>query len=284
MATSFSPQPSFHLCPDFSIAPPPDGHLELGSVLRGLDFSNIFSPLNLGDTIEIPDSQLWPLDKPSEKSGFSRSLGDLRGLEGNIWAKIFGKSGPGPKFSFERSRENDEILTVERVFVRYFMPTSAFMKATLEVDGVAFYINDTKRKKPVYIITGLMWTEGAKLSKIKSKKNSAGGQLSVTDPTSVISFGERAAYESGQNSSSSFDGSTPFILGMRVRKVWWDRAGVRHNVEDIVGATLGGSKLEDESVMNGLQFVDDEVNGATRTILDESWSREQGPITWVLPE
>ncbi|KAH6997691.1 hypothetical protein BKA56DRAFT_664362 [Ilyonectria sp. MPI-CAGE-AT-0026] len=80
MAASFSPQPSFHLCPDFSIAPLPNGHLELGSVLRGLDFDSVLTPLDIGDTIKVPDSQLKPLDKPSEKAGFSRSLKELRGI------------------------------------------------------------------------------------------------------------------------------------------------------------------------------------------------------------
>ncbi|KAH8736868.1 hypothetical protein BGZ61DRAFT_470375 [Ilyonectria robusta] len=79
MTASFSPQPSFHLCPDFSIAPPPNGQLELGSVLRGLDFDSVFTPLDIGGTIKVPDSQLKPLDKPSEKAGFSRSLKELRG-------------------------------------------------------------------------------------------------------------------------------------------------------------------------------------------------------------
>ncbi|KAL6403024.1 major facilitator superfamily mfs-1 [Ilyonectria robusta] len=78
MTASFSLQPSFHLCPDFSIAPPPNGQLELGSVLRGLDFDSVFTPLDIGGTIKVPDSQLKPLDKPSEKAGFSRSLKELR--------------------------------------------------------------------------------------------------------------------------------------------------------------------------------------------------------------
>lgn len=187
-------------------------------------------------------------------------------------------------FSFERSRENEEILTVERVYVRYFLPTQAYMKAALKVDGVSFYINNTKRKKPVYLITGLMWTEGAKFSKLQSNRNGVSGQLSVTDPTSIASVGQRGACDSGQNSSSSFDGSAHFILGIRVRKIWWDKAGLRHEIEDTVGATLSGFKVEDESAMKGLQFVDDEVSSTTRTIVDESWSRELGTITWVLPE
>ncbi|KAK4200726.1 hypothetical protein QBC40DRAFT_253734 [Triangularia verruculosa] len=78
---SFSSQPSFHLYPDFNIPPPPDGYLELGSVLRGLDFNSVYSPLNAGNTIEIPDTQLKPIFK---KTGFSRTLKELRSIEGSI--------------------------------------------------------------------------------------------------------------------------------------------------------------------------------------------------------
>ncbi|KAL6838096.1 hypothetical protein V8C40DRAFT_231594 [Trichoderma camerunense] len=283
MATSFSPQPSFHLCPDFSIAPPPNGHLELGSVLRGLDLDSIFSPLDIGDTIEVPASQLRPLDRPSEKAGFSRSLRELRGLEGSIWAKIFGSEGLGGALSFLRNRENDETLTVEKLFVRYFIPTSEYMKKALEIDGVAFHINNTKRKKPVYMVTGLMWTEGAKLSKAQFKKRNASGQIAATDPNSGTTGGARVAYEGEDSLSSSFDGSTPFILGIRVRKIWWDKDGMRHNVEDIAGATLGESKPKDEGVLDLLRFVDDEIDGATgKTIVDESQTGEEDPVTWIL--
>ncbi|KAL6902986.1 hypothetical protein GGI43DRAFT_400896 [Trichoderma evansii] len=189
MATTFSPQPSFYLCPDFSIAPPPNGHLQLGSMLRGLDFDSVFSPLDFGDTADVPDSQLRPLDKPSEKRGFSRSLRELRGLEGSIWGKVFGSEGLGAKFSLLRSRENDETLTVDKLFVRYFIPTLEYIKNALEIDGVAFHINNTKRKKPVYMITRLMWTEGAKYG---------------------------AKYQDKGPGGWSFEGSSPFILGIRV--------------------------------------------------------------------
>lgn len=84
---SFSSQPSFHLCPDSNIPPLPDGHLELGSVLRGVDFNSVYSPLNAGDAVKIPDAQLKPI---SEKAGFRRTLKEPRGVEGSIWAKIFG--------------------------------------------------------------------------------------------------------------------------------------------------------------------------------------------------
>ncbi|KAL2883181.1 hypothetical protein SGCOL_001369 [Colletotrichum sp. CLE4] len=281
MATSFSPQPSFHLCPDFSIAPPPKGHLKLGSVLRGLDHNSVFSPLDIGDTVEVPDSQLFPLDKPSEKTGFTRSLRELRGLEGSIWAKVFGSDGLGAMFSFLRNRENDEILTVKKLFVQYFIPTSEYMKNALQIDGVAFHIDNTKHIKPVYLVTGLMWTAGAKLSKVQSKKNKVSGHAAATDPYSGTTAGAKGAYESEEVLATSFDGSTPFILGIRVRKIWWDKSSVRHDTEDIVGATLGECKSKDDGILDGIKFVDDEDSSAMRQFVTYETAEEHS-VTWIL--
>lgn len=49
-------------------------------MLRGLDFDSVLTPLDIAYTIKVPNSQLKPLDKPSEKAGFSRSLKELRGV------------------------------------------------------------------------------------------------------------------------------------------------------------------------------------------------------------
>ncbi|KAF4964965.1 hypothetical protein FSARC_7143 [Fusarium sarcochroum] len=267
MAASFSPKPSFHLCPDFSIAPPPDGHLELGSVLRGLDLNSVLSPLDFSDTIKVPESQLLPVDKPSEKQGFSRRLKELRGLEGNIWAKLFGGAGLGAGFPALRQRENDETLTVGKLYVRYFIPTAEYMKNALEIDGVSFYINSTSRKQPVYMITGLMWTEGAKLSKVQSKTIKVSGETSATDPNTGTS------------------GGAPFILGIRTRKIWWDKDGTRRDEGYTVGSTLGSSKGKKEEVTEGLKFVDDQVNEtAGQVILDESQLEEEEAVVWIMPE
>ncbi|KAM0546043.1 hypothetical protein ACHAPJ_011057 [Fusarium lateritium] len=284
MATSFSPKPSFHLCPDFSIAPPPEGHLELGSVLRGLDLNSILSPLDFSDTVSVPESKLLPVDKPSEKRGFSRSLKELRGFQGSIWAKVFGGAGLGAGFSALRQRENDETLTVEKLYVRYFIPTAEYMKNALEIEGVSFYTNNTRRKKPVYMITGLMWTEGAKLSKVQSKKTKISGEAAATDPNSGTSGGGSGSYNDETNLLSSFDGSTPFIIGIRVRKIWWNKDGERQSDGYTVGSTLSGSEGKKELVTDVLKFVDDEVNGADeQTILDESQLGEEGPVVWILP-
>ncbi|KAK7403526.1 hypothetical protein QQX98_010704 [Neonectria punicea] len=256
MAT-FSPSPSFHLCPDLSIVPPPNGHLHLGSVLRNLVIEGVLAPLDAGATVPIPASQLWPRGAPMEKMGFTRSIKELRSLEGSIWAKIFGWDGLGAIFPCLARREDDEVLTVDRLLVQYFTPDMEFVTRALEVDGVAFYIKNTKFKKPVFIITGLMWAEGASLSKVQCHEKSFSGQAAATEPKSGTTTGTSGTYRSQKNLITSFDGSTPFILGIRVKKIWWEK-NVRREAYDVVGATLGDTEGNRTDVLDGIKVADDE--------------------------
>ncbi|KLU88123.1 hypothetical protein MAPG_07110 [Magnaporthiopsis poae ATCC 64411] len=266
MVTTFSPKPSFHLCPDFSIDPPPNGHLRLGSVLQSLQLDGVLAPLDAGDTTPVPDSLVFPNDKPSsEKAGFSCSLKRLREVEGGVWAKIFGGwgvgLGGGPSFSALRSREDDETITVQRLHVRYFTPTIEYMKAALEADAVALYVRRTKLKKPVWMVTGLMWTEGASLSKVAATKTQLKSGVAGASGLQVSCGSEDGVV-------SRFDGSTPFVLGMRVRKIWWDRRGVRQDKLDVVGATLGNDVYETKKdLLAGLRYEDDETPGY-ETVVD----------------
>jgi len=280
MAGSISPKPSFHLCPDFHIAPPPNGHLKLGSVLQNLKIEGVLNPLDNGAAATVPDSKLYPRDKPSEKAGFCRTMKQLRGIEGSIWAKIFGWDGLGAMFSFMRKRQNDETLTVDKLFVRYYTPTPEDVDDALAIASVAYYISEHDDEEPVYLITGLMWVESARLSKVQSKKHKVGGQLAATDPHTGTSAGAGGNVDSEDSMASSFDGSTPFILGIRVRKIWWDKDGTRHAAEDVVGSTLANHKRgTEESQHDGSKSVDDEQTG--QIIADESEGGEESPVVWV---
>lgn len=115
MAGSISPKPSFMLCPDFNIPPPPLGQLQLGSVLGDLDIQGVLNPINRDDEIQVLESSLFPTDGPLERAGFTRRLEDLRHRQSNIWARIFNKDALGVNL-FGR-RIGDEILTVEKYSV-----------------------------------------------------------------------------------------------------------------------------------------------------------------------
>ncbi|KAF0323682.1 major facilitator superfamily mfs-1 [Colletotrichum asianum] len=284
---STNPTPSYHLCPDFGIAPPPNGHLQLGSMLSGLDIDGVSSPLDFNATKIVPESELLPRNSPQVLKGFSRSLGDLRGLRGSMWARLFGNmsSFAGATASFLKSRDHDEILTIDKVFIRYFIPSKEYMKQALEIDGVDFYIKDTRMRESIYMVTGLMWAEGARLSKVSPRASRPSAQLAMaglnTDSTET---NRTAAVE--ERFATSFDGLSPFLLGLRVRRIWWDKSRVRHDALETVGATLGNQNPTEEIAIDGMCFADDEsdiFNGNGLTAVQETLLGEPGSFIWVLP-
>ncbi|KAJ0350153.1 hypothetical protein COL154_013375 [Colletotrichum chrysophilum] len=91
--------PSYHLCPDFRIPPPPNGHLTLGSILKNFEEDGVQFPLNNGNVEPIPDGAIWPQDGPHAERGFTRNISELRSVGAGIWSKIFGLGELSAKFS-----------------------------------------------------------------------------------------------------------------------------------------------------------------------------------------
>ncbi|KAH6953872.1 hypothetical protein BKA56DRAFT_708078 [Ilyonectria sp. MPI-CAGE-AT-0026] len=254
---SVNPKPSYHLCPDFSISPPPNGQLTLGSVLKNLNVDGVSHPLNLNAVIDIPDNEIFPRDGPHSITGFSRTLKYLRSVQGSIWAWIFGPSGPGGQLSWLRSQSDDETLTVDTILTRYFSPTEEYMKKTLEAAGVVMFTRLTHMKKPIYLVTGIKVAVGAKLSQAHTSNTEASGKVVATDPNTGASGGASGSYTSSRSSAMGFDGSKPFVLGIRVRKIWWLKDGTRSTSDDVAGTVLGDSDTdEDEDIFTCAKFDD----------------------------
>lgn len=254
---SISPTPSYHLCPDFSVAPPPNGPLDLGSVLKNLDIDGL-APLNESATIEVPESVKWPRNGPDKKTGFSCSLNELRSAEFSLWAKVFGLDGLGGKLGWLSERTGEETLAVREIKTRYFNPTDVYMEDVLASPAVSAYVKGTKKKVPIYMITGIKWVEGASLSKSTEKTTSITGEGGATEPHSNTQVGAKGSFTSQAKTVASFEDSTDFILGFRVRKVSWKR-GVRQTSDKVAGAVLDedGKKAPKSAVLDGVEFADD---------------------------
>lgn len=307
---SSSPTPSYHLCPDFSIAPPTKGHLDLGTILLSLDVAGVSFPLNLGSLVEIPKDRIFPAPKVEAtatdqaqpppattdddfnvegwdmKGGFTRTMGQLRKLDTSIWVKI--AHGIGGKLGWLSERSADETLTVKKVLTKYFVPTNEYLEEALNATNVADFITETEKKKPVYMITGLKVAVGASLSKAKSKSTGPGAELGVQDPQSGAGGGGTASYVSKDTENVGFENSSDFVLGLRVRKISW-KAGVRKTTDDVRGATLEeGDRDEGNGIMEGVVVVDDfiadEPEGAKGKVFvnEEEDSGVESSI-WVLP-
>ena len=96
--------------PNFSTAPPPDGPLHLGSVLRSLDPSHITAPLNRKKRDAIDEDDVQPLDI---KRGYRTTRKALRSGDFGLWAQLASVFGIGVEGNVSYERETDDVLNVE---------------------------------------------------------------------------------------------------------------------------------------------------------------------------
>lgn len=280
--------PSYHLCPDFRIPPPPNGHLVLGSILKNLEEDGVQFPLNNGKVEPIPDEMIHPRDGPHAERGFTRNISELRSIEAGIWSKIFGLEVLSSKFS--RSHGTGEFLTVRELLTRTVIPDEDYTRKSLESPRVMTYVTTRRLGVPVYMVTGIMVATGASWSSTKTKAREATVEAGLAIPNSAASVGMNAGYNKDKERTTGVEDSNDFILGIRVRKIWWEE-GVRQTSDRVVGRVLGSesSKASIGSPASGLRVVDDfefndvESSSADKRFVDESAQTGAGPVIWILP-
>jgi hypothetical protein len=279
---SYNSQPSYHLCPSFGYSPPPNGHLDLGSIFRSLDGAGVAFPVNTPCQVIVPEDDRFPRNGTDEKLGFTRTLKELRATKTSIWAKIF--SLGGVTFNFLRERSDDETLTVTKLHTRYFIPSEKYMKEALEKSHVIAYLDKTSQRSPLYMVTGYMYVEGAKMTKTKNKHGGLLGEVAVTDQSSGVTAGAGAGRNKDDSSTTGFLGSTPFILGLRIRKIWWDKHGSRQMCDNVAGSVLGASGSSDRRILDDMQYQDDwvpEENDQQQLFRNENEDLGLGNSVWV---
>lgn len=280
--------PSYHLCPDFRIPPPPNGHLTLGSMLKNLEEDGVQFPLNNGKVEPIPDDAIHPRDGPHAERGFTRNMSELRSIGAGIWSKIFGLEVLSAKFS--RSHGTGEFLTVEELLTRTFIPDEEYTRKSLEIPKVMTYVTTRKLEVPVYMVTGIMVATGASWSSTKSKTSEATVEAGLTAPDSGASAGGNAGYKKDKERTTGVEGSNDFILGIRVRKIWWE-AGLRQTSDKVVGRVLGsgssevsiGSPAAGLRVADDFEFDDSQASGVDKRFVEESAQTSLEPVVWILP-
>lgn len=163
------------------------------------------------------------------------------------------------------------------------------MTKSLELPDVASFVTVTQKKFPVYMVTGLKVAIGAKLSRVESKTKNVKAEIGASDPQGMVSAGGTGGYTSENTSAMGFDGSTPFVLGIRVRKIWWEK-GVRKTSDKVAGVALDNGGAQDKvSPVSGARFVEDflvddgEKPPAGKVFANETDDLGIEPSNWALP-
>ena len=275
--TSINPRPTYHLAPDLSIPPPPKGPLHLGTVVTDL---NELIPLNYRSRIAITEDEVFS----DTKVGFTSTFAKLRSSEWGVWAKIFGVEGFGGKLNWLHSRRNDETISVDRLETTFFNPSVDYMTQVLAVPNIKAYVESTQKKAPVFMVTGIKVAIGATLSKSKTEGDEANAGFGAVKIALATDLGPKAGIKNVTTMGAGFEGSTSFVLGIRVRKIYWKRIVVKDK-EHVAGAVLGNKHRKPPVLVSaGFEFIDDFGGASAVGFRDESQASIDGDDSLMTDE
>ncbi|KAL8348374.1 hypothetical protein RB601_002510 [Gaeumannomyces tritici] len=218
---------------------PAEGPIKIGNVLRSIE--NPETPL----ATVVP-----PSTTPITKTDVVISHADLRQGRLTILTKFLEvlKLGGGVRYSnkYATSQAAEALHSYEQLVTTQFFPDEDYLQQCLDAPRVKRYLELSRCKKPVYVITGLKTVYGASAESRASRGR--GGHLEGgVDPTLLSGGAAPAAVEVAADLSRdkstgvAWGGSEPFVLAFRVRRVYAhkDTGEVRKQEDYKRGALLG---------------------------------------------
>ncbi|KAH8742704.1 hypothetical protein F5883DRAFT_513033 [Diaporthe sp. PMI_573] len=195
---------------------PPEGPIQLGNVLT---------------SIQKPDQPLHRAPLPiasemfsSEKTEVEYSKEKLVEGKFSILTKFLSILGVGVDVGANRKNSDDEVYSFNRVQTLQFVPKEDYIQKCIEAENVRRYLDRSRYRKPVYIITGIKIVYGSKAKSHKSRAH--GGKLGVAVDGTIWSGGTApVSVEPGVEANketktgTSWEGSSDFVFAFRVRKV-----------------------------------------------------------------
>ncbi|KAF4450006.1 major facilitator superfamily MFS-1 [Fusarium austroafricanum] len=206
----------YFLAPNFTTAPPPEGPIKLGSILRNV---TEFDPMNIHD-LAIPTTQLYPADI---KEPFEISLHQLHSSDLSLKARALELLDLGTGASIRHTRGNDSVISCKSLETHAFNPTESYMNQSMQDPGVRVFTHMNWRRLSVYMVTGLKVARGASSTSSTSKVVAMEHDTSLLPSGAPVAVGVKAGYASGMNQGERWDRSTDFILAFKVKKIWLNR-------------------------------------------------------------
>jgi len=256
------PTPSYVLAPTLDT---PDGPIALGNIIRDPKVPDERD--NGREPAAIPNiSQAFKYNyhvdattSGRQSGAFLASFLSTLGIGGDITSRHSSSNSHSFSFSF----------SVKVLETRKFNPSSDYIEAALHDPNVVTYImSGTLRRRPMYMITGIMVARGASavIQHLQERRiyvqvgvnaNAAGLPLEVEPKVDVSSDSKK---------SVAFDDSCDFVLAYRLRKIVVSRKDDVTSKHYTKGAFLNTKEEIFEARVAGVQI--DEVCDEMQTIRD----------------
>jgi len=280
-------QPTYHVMPNFTTRPFPDGPLNLGTLVEDL---KQYYPINQGaaNRVPIPKGQRYTDMKEDIKASLKSSFAG----EGSILVKVLDRSIGGDA-SLKGQKKDEDEYEISKLETVYFYPQLSYIKKCLQLTDVKDYSEMANYKEPVYLITGLKIAWGATISTERGRSFAGSAEGGVQVPSGPIDLQVKAqgAVSSDSEMVSSFGKPADFVLGIQVQKIYHKRAFLVGESTLAVKRVVKNAVLVDDDEP-GPEDVDDEVDFIIADLEDDDleglvpWTGQDSKgvdETWFLP-
>ncbi|KAI1112784.1 hypothetical protein F5Y14DRAFT_420032 [Nemania sp. NC0429] len=265
----------FFLAPTWDYPSPPAGPIQLGNVIA---------------SVRAPERALYRAPKPDDSSTaavfsttqkrvtFSREK-LIGGGFGVFTTFLNAVLGLGIDAAVDLEATDTSHFTFESLETTQFLPDPEYIQACVSAEPVRRYLEKSRYRKCVYVITGLKIVRGyatGRSSKGRAVDGTIGAGADASCTGVPVGGGSNVGVNVGIKEHVSWEGASDFVFAFRVRKVVVERktGAVSREEEYRKGAVLGhvseGRNGPGLSIVEGAEWTDDDVAGFVKEELIEN--------------
>lgn len=258
-----------------NIPAPPDSPMALGRVI-----DNKLNPLrclNIHDSINILAESVYKDRKTEWCHEAELQSSGKRSVWGRFIYGIYGLwVGGDTETRFDSSMLSNYVFSI--LETTFFEPDDDYIAKTMRAPSLENFLDASRYKKPVYLITGLKIARGVRAT----SKTVSGAERHTTANTGPLMglegsrpFGGDIGKSSRQSVADCFAGSTDIVIGYRLRKIICGQSIIFEHEEETNGTVLD----VDDDVPDGLPAYEVKTAETRDAVPDETDSVEIFPAT-----
>ena len=249
---------TYFICPtsDF-IFPPPEGPLQLGSIVRSTSAPQY--PLNKASVFDVPDAS-----PPVVETDWKKTISTENGLGLGVYAQFLrlatGGLPIGPEGDLEHTKKTANTFAFDTVTTIAFEPTQEYVEEAVKAPAVQAWLKEPRQKfalvSELFVVTGMKIVKGAKIKYSSSQNTKVKGNIGIDVPTLGMTFGPKGNWTSTNDDTTESTRESEFVFAFRVKRL---RFGRRLKLEEYnKGAfmSIGGKEDNEECI------VVEDVDGA----------------------
>ncbi|KAI0543079.1 hypothetical protein GGR58DRAFT_450638 [Xylaria digitata] len=257
---------------------PRDGPIKIGNVIT---------------SIKQPEQPLYNAPLPpgglvsSEKRGVEFSEEKLRGGKFGVWVRFLSVIGIDVGGSLNKS--NSQLFEFDRIETTQFIPTPEYIAECALAPPVAQFLELSRYRKPVYLITGLKIAIGskAKLSRSRERTWHINAEVDGTIPSGgsvPVGAGQESEVTRVNESYVCWEESDDFVFAFRMWKIKVEKkTGVTRGQDFTKGAMLS-AETQTRIIEVPFTIVGVEEVGIGETSLERDLMEDEDGVACVVPK